>query len=141
MEPEYIHLLPDGFLPEMTNSAFRAVVIVETEVTAEWRKKVSAWLVRSGCLYMMAWGRDCSLWNDSVDYANLEEFGYGDIPDNRLVMTTWHDKETLKDVFWFCEQTAHHPTVDLNRIILVHVSLVDQKSQMLSGYHDARRAG
>ena len=70
MEPEYIHLLPDGPLPDLKGSAFRTVVVVEAEVTSEWREKVSAWLVESGCLYMMAWGRDCSLWDDSVDYAN-----------------------------------------------------------------------
>jgi hypothetical protein len=71
----------------------------------------------------------------------LEKFAYGDIPDDGFVMTTWHDKDTLQDVFWFCEHTAHHPTVDLKRIILVHVSLNDQKSRLLGEYQDAGRAG
>jgi hypothetical protein len=140
MDPEYIHLIPDGSLPDLTGHVFRAVVIVETAITAGWREKVSAWLVKNGCLYMMAWGQDCSLWDDSVDHANLDEFNYGDIPGDRFVMTTWHDKEPLQEVFWFCEHTASHPTVDLNRIILVHISPIDRKSELLGFYQDAGQA-
>ncbi len=114
-------------------------MIVETAVTADWREEVSAWLVKNGCLYMMAWGQDCSLWDDSVDHANLDEFNFGDIPDNRFVMTTWHDKEPLQEVLWFCEHTANHPTVDLDRIVLVHISPIERKSELLGQYHHAAR--
>jgi len=139
MDAEYIHLLPEGPLPDLTGSAFRAVVIAETEVTGEWRGRVSDWLVKSGCLYMMAWGRDCSLWDDSVDWSNLEQFDYGDIPADRFVMTTWHNGEPLEEMFWFCEHVARHPTVALNRIILVHVSPFERKSKLLANYRDSGR--
>lgn len=33
---------------------FKAVVIIEDEVTNEWQNKISDWLVESGCKYMMA---------------------------------------------------------------------------------------
>src|SRR3546814_2317896 len=71
--PEYFHLRPGHSPPELHGAPYRAVVIIEAPVTAEWRSLVSAWLVKSGCLYMMAWGPDCSLWDDSVDYARSEE--------------------------------------------------------------------
>ena len=136
--PEYLYLSPIRPLPELHCEPYRAVVIIEIPVTADWRGRVSDWLVKSGCLYMMAWGLDCSLWDDSVDYANLDEFEYNDIPDDRFVMTTWHEKESLQDVFWYCKHTARHPTVDLKRTFLIHVSPVKRKQELLSEYQQAR---
>lgn len=141
MGPEYIHLIPDGSLSDLTGDVFKTVVIVEATVTADWREKVSTWLVKNGCLYMMAWGQDCSLWDDSVDHANLDDFEYGDIPDDRFVMTTWHDNEPLQEVFWFCEHTAKHPFVDLKRIVLVHIAPIGQKSELLGCYQDVGQTG
>ena len=88
--PEVAHLAP-----------FRAVVVVDAIVTAAWRAVVSTGLVQSGGLYLIAWGRDSSHWDDAVDMANLEHFKFGDIPDDRFVVTTWHDNEDLT-------RTIHH---------------------------------
>lgn len=131
---------PDQPLPYLKGDPFRAVVIIEASVTSERRNLVSAWLVKNGCLYMMAWGLDCSLWDDGIDCTNLGVFEYGVIPDGRFVMTTWHDKEPLYDVFQFCEHMARHPTVDLDRIILVHISPANRNAERLSGYQSACRA-
>lgn len=73
--PVYFHVQPGAALRNIGYLApFRAVVIIEREVSVEWRTDVSNWLVHSGCLYMMAWGQDCSLWDDSVDWANMDYF-------------------------------------------------------------------
>jgi hypothetical protein len=138
--PEYVHLRPEHSPPELHGPPYRAVVIIEASVTPEWRRLVSAWLMKSGCLYMMAWGTDCSLWHDSVDYANLDEFEYGDIPDDKFVMTTWHDSEPLHEALWFCEHAAHHPTVNLERKILVHISPAERNAELLDGYERAAQA-
>lgn len=135
--PEYVLVQPDCFPPELCGAPFRAVVIIEASVTPDWRALISKWLVESGCLYMMAWGPDCGLWDDSVDYANLDEFECGDIPDDRFVITTWHDSEPIHEVYWFCEHAAHHPTVDLDRKILIHISRIERKSELLDDYQRA----
>ena len=84
-------------LPDISNlNPFRAVVAIEETVTQEWQSEVSRWLVESGCLYLMAWGNNCSSWDTSVDIANLEAFDYEDIPEVNFVMTTWHEDEPLK---------------------------------------------
>lgn len=49
----------------------------------------------------MAWGLDCSLWDDSIDFANIDKFDPEGIPDGQFVMTTWHDGETLEEVLFF----------------------------------------
>ena len=81
---------------------------------------MSRWLVASGCLYMMAWGRDCSLWDDNVDCANIKNFT-GDIPDDKFIMTTWHNDETLEDVVDFATFSANHSRVPLETLVVLDI--------------------
>jgi hypothetical protein len=133
MATTYIQLKPNGTPPDVSHlRPFRAVVVIDDEVTQKWQSIVSSWLVGSGCLYMMAFGNNCSAWNDSVDYANCAAFNFGEIPDEYFVMTTWHENEPLKNVFWFAKNSATHPTVDLPNLLILHVSDVDEGNELLS---------
>ncbi len=136
--PQYLHLAPGDTPPEMDRAApSRAVVVVEADVEMPWRLLVCDWLVRSGCVYAMAWGRECELWHDCVDECHLAEFGFGDIPDARDAMTTWHDDEPLGDVFRFCQNCASHPHVDLTRTIIVHIAAAPREAELLAAYRAA----
>ena len=126
-------------MPALKIIPFRVVVVVAEKVNEDWREQVSRWLVASGCLYMMAWGDECSRWDDSVDHANLEEFDYGDIPEERFVMTTWHERESLAEVFWFAEHCACHPTIELATVIL-DIAATPRESELLALYTDAGNA-
>mgnify|MGYP001548401509 CR=1 FL=1 len=54
----YHQLAPGAEPPSLGEiEPFAAVVIIEEDVTWEWRAKISRWLVDSGCLFMMAWDR------------------------------------------------------------------------------------
>jgi len=131
----YLQLQPESLLPDITGlNPFRSVVVVEENVTSQWQAKVSRWLVKSGCLYMMTWGNNCISWDDSVDHANIEEFGYGDIPEEKFVMTTWHDKEPLKKVFFFSKYNGFHPTVELQNTLLLHISSSNKEIEYLNEY-------
>jgi hypothetical protein len=132
--PVYIHLPVGATPPQVDRSPNRTVVIIEQDVTAEWQAEVSKWIVDSGCLYMMAWGQDCLSWDDSVDYANLDEFDYGDIPDDRFVMTTWHNNEPIEEVFWYCRYAAHHSEMDLPNVYIIHIAPASRKEAMLKAY-------
>jgi hypothetical protein len=105
--------------------------VVEEPVTVEWRALVSRWLVEADCLFMMAWGHECSLWDDSVDFANLERFDFGDVPDRHFVMTTWHEKESLNEVFWFAKHAAYvvDSSVEVAETVIFHVSRLDQHDE------------
>ncbi len=130
------HCITQGIaLPKIADlSPFRAVVVVEGEVLPEWQWLVSHWLVRSGCLYMMAWGTHCSTWDDSVDMANMEIFKFGEIPEHRFVMTTWHENEPLQEVFWFSKNSAFYPTVELKNTVLLHISVQNKERKLLTVY-------
>ncbi len=135
---QYLHLARGDTPPEMDLAApYRAVLVAEADVQMPWRLLVCDWLVRTGCLYVMAWGRDCELWHDCVDECHLAMFDYGDIPDERHVMTTWHDDEPLGEVFWFCENCASGPDGDLARTIILHIAPAPKEAELLAAYRAA----
>lgn len=117
----YLHLPPESSLPEIVHEPTRVVVIIEAKVSAEWQSLVSDWIVSAGCLYMMAWGIECTAWDDSVDWANIEKYGEEPIPDDNFVITTWHSDEKLADVFWFSKNAAVHPVIDLQRTMFAPI--------------------
>ena len=81
---------------------------------------------------MCAWGVDCTLWDDSVDHANLEQFSYGDIPPDRSVITTWHEDEPLEEAIWFAKHSARHDAAVLDAVLIIDVSRIDHSDEMLA---------
>ncbi len=135
--PHFQRITNDGPMPELSDFApYRAVVVVEQVVSNDWRNIVSKMLCETGCRYMMAWGHDCSVWNDAVDWANLEQFDFGEVPEGSFVMTTWHDKEPLDEVFWFAQHLAQTDEIKLNNVIL-HISDEDKQQEFLTRYQAA----
>ena len=134
MVPEYLHLPPESTPPAIPHLPFRAVVVVDEQVTDGWRALVSEWLVAIGCLYMMAWGDECSLWNDSVDCANIDAFDNGDIPEDRFVMTTWHDDQPLTEAFWFAEHCAQHPIVEFDATLILDITSKARGAEVIALY-------
>jgi len=138
MNFEYLHVKPESNLPELSRTEpFKAVLISESEVSPEWQAKVSEWLVRSGCLYMMAWGVNCSSWDDSVDFAHMEAFHFDEIPSDRFVMTTWHENDELKAVFWFCQHSAFHNDVSIEKIVAIHISDANEEARISREFENA----
>ena len=130
-ELTYLQLPPGSQPPDIGLGPFRAAVIVEASVSDDWRQRISKWLIDNRCLYMSAWGADCAKWDESVDRANLEDYAYGDIPDERFVFTSWHEKETLSDALFFVLYCARHPTVELEHTLIVHISNESREAYML----------
>jgi len=131
--PRYLQIAPGFALPDVSNLApFKAVVILEADYSQEWQAEVSRWLVEEGCRYMMAWGPNCSSWDDSVDAADIEAGGLDD--DSKIVLTTWHADETLENVFWysqFCANFSYYD-VELANVLILHISETIQESTCLA---------
>ena len=83
---------------------------------------------------MVAWGENCSSWDDSVDMANLEQFEFKEIPEDRFVMTTWHSDEPLSEALWFAKHSAIHPTVALHHTLLLHISAENSEHELMGAY-------
>ena len=84
----------------------------------------------------MSWGRSCSAWDDSIDIANLEAFDWQEIPDEKLVMTTWHDNVPLSEVIWFAKYAAQHPTVELLATLFVHIGQETTEVEIADSWND-----
>ena len=138
LNPCYIHLRPGSVTPKLDDKTpFAAVVAISSEVSNDWRNEVSDWLVESGCRYMLAWGLDCSLWDDSVDLANLEKYEYMSVPDDKSVMTTWHENESLDSVFWFAKTSAVHGSFELTRLIILDICAETREETIIERYEHA----
>ncbi|WP_281859691.1 DUF7684 family protein [Litoreibacter halocynthiae] len=98
---------------------FKCLILIEREVGGDYRNEVSKTLVKAGCLYSLAWGTDCSAWDDSVDWAFLELYDFGDYPEDKFVMTTWHDEETLEETIEFAKHCTEYSDVTLDDIIVL----------------------
>ncbi|AWW75258.1 hypothetical protein CD351_12545 [Erythrobacter sp. KY5] len=89
---------------------------------------------------MMAWGHDCSSWDDSVDHALREKFNNQGVPDESFVMTTWHENEPLHEVFFYARMCAFHPTIPLPILTILDIRQAARKSAILA-LHEAEGAG
>ncbi|MGE8132553.1 DUF7684 family protein [Novosphingobium subterraneum] len=138
MQPEYSLLAPNHALPSVGAKPFLAILIADERVPDAWRNQIAEWLIANGCLYFVAWGVDCEVWHDSVDWANLEAHGFGDIPDDRFVMTTWHDKESLSEALWFGGNCASHPDVELKSAHILHVASKKERARVLEAFRTAQ---
>jgi len=133
----YLHLAPEAPLPEIGWFATHIVVIADVAVSPEWQWAVSKRMLQAGCLYMMAWGCNCSAWDDSVDYAYIDLFLPGETPDEKLVVTTWHDDEPLAEVFSYAKYAAQHDAVDTQRTLLLHIGPGGQGDALLRAFAEA----
>ena len=137
--PAYLRLDPNGPLPYIELSRwFRAIVVLDAKYSDDWQMEVSRWLVDAGCLYMMAWGPDCGTWDDSVDYALILKYLPDEAPEKEFIMTTWHENESLEDVFWFCQFNAFDTFNQITNTLIVHIGEHDRKEEFLKLFDDSK---
>ena len=135
--PQYVHILPGDNMPDVATKPSRVLVVLDQLVCRDWQGVVSAWLIKIGCLYMLAWGPGCSGWDDSVDFANSEAFDHGEIPEGSDAMTTWHDNDTLEEYMWFAKNCAMHSLIELERTLILHIGSSSRESEILEAYAEA----
>ena len=132
--PTYIHLRPGKDPPTLAPQPYRIVIVAESSVSDDWREDIAEWIWQIGSRYVVAWGQSCEVWHDSVDFANLAAFDFGDVPDKDSIMTTWHSGEPLSEAFWFAGFCAYHPDVQLGDIILLHIAEEGREGPLLEAY-------
>ena len=74
----------------------------DAQISSSDQYAISLALVRFGCRYAVCMGHDCSSWDDSVDFANIEIDL--ELTRKKHVMTTWHDDDTVDEIanFFLC---------------------------------------
>lgn len=139
---KYLQLTAESALPDIRNlKPFKTIVVIETSITPQRQAAISKWLIASGCLYIMAWGQQCSSWNNSVDSLNIDSLGDGETPDTNFVLTTWHASESLEEVFWFAKYAAVYVGVELPNTLILHLGDTDKGEQYTEMYKMIDRGG
>ena len=135
----YLHLAPGSPFPDLPRTSTRVLVVVDAEVAREWQWQASKWMIDIGCLYMMAWGIDCTAWDDSVDYAHLEKYDYHyeQIPEDDFVITTWHDNVPLGEFFRSAKGEFAHPDFELKRTIILDIAKENRSAEIVETYMEA----
>ena len=118
-------------------SPFKAVVIIEEDLEKDRRVQICNWIVDMGCLYMMAWGIECGIWDDIVDEKNCYDFNFKGVPEEKDIMTTWHNNQSLIELFYFSKNLAKHPCIELKNTIIIHVSEEDKFRELMKKYEKA----
>jgi hypothetical protein len=65
---------------------------------------IANWALDQGAVYLCAWGPDCERVHDIIDEV-LVDRNPGET-DEDVIMTTWHDDETLEEALWFAVNNA-----------------------------------
>lgn len=68
--------------------------LAEAKITAFARQTL-----KQGLTGLCAWGPDCERVHDIFDEVFVEEYWDGE--DESVIMTTWHDDESLKEALWY----------------------------------------
>jgi hypothetical protein len=122
MDIQYLQIKrPYSFASPFKGAEFVALIhAADEDISDEEQETLSDQIIVSGCRYAVCAGHHCESWHDSMDKAVIKRMG-GEVADENLVMTTWHDNEPLGDiVFFFLKLTSiDNFTADRSIVLLV----------------------
>jgi hypothetical protein len=84
---------------------FKCVILTGDDLPDERRNAICREIVGIGCRWAMTWGPDCELWHDCLDETVLLRHNHS-VPDDKFLMTTWHEQESLEEVLFFAKRMA-----------------------------------
>ncbi|MCW5556848.1 MAG: hypothetical protein KIT22_03265 [Verrucomicrobiae bacterium] len=92
----------------------------ETITEAE-QAAISEQLVLTGCRYAACAGHECSSWDTSVDMAYLATDKHFSPPDETFVMTSWHERRSVKDVMLFGLMCTNFDDHEFTRYLVLSI--------------------
>ncbi len=98
-------LLDAVALLEATDSEFVLLLAADFTQSDVPLSDLAERIVRAGCAYFCAWGPGCELIHDLVDETRVHSTP-NCFDDESVLMTTWHDDETLADAVFFAVVAA-----------------------------------
>jgi hypothetical protein len=115
-----VHLMEGDPIPSFAlGEDIKCVVWSNTQMGHPWRNQVAARLVADRVRFMLAGGVAGTLWDDAVDWADIGRFPDFETPDERFVMTTWHDDQSFANVLWQANFTATFDDLWFDQLLVV----------------------
>jgi len=114
------------------------LVVADPTITDDERDAVSTEIVRQGCRYAVCTGHQCSRWDDSIDFAFLATSPDFSPPDEKFVMTTWHESEPLDEVaHYFRWNTTFDQYIPEHYLVLILGGDADTARQIRSAVENS----
>jgi hypothetical protein len=77
------------------------LVVCDSSTTTEEHAALSQQIVEEGCRYAVCTGHNCELWHDLIDESFIGSDPNFNPPNDRMLMTTWHENEPIEEVVEF----------------------------------------
>lgn len=113
------------------------VIINNPSISPNDQTRISKWIVESQARYAVCVGYECSTWDDSIDFALLEKFQYGKVPDEHFVMTSWHENESIDDILSFFILNTSFDYFNPEKYVIIQIGdgeLLDDYKRRLDQY-------
>ncbi|HEY5956874.1 MAG TPA: hypothetical protein VIV60_09990 [Polyangiaceae bacterium] len=94
-------------------------------------------VVAAGCAYICCWGAGCRAVHDAFDFVTTQRD-----PDAPLIMSTWHDDETIADALWFALFCAHpdDSAGECCRVVCISIGSSSHAEELRSAMGDIQRS-
>ncbi len=127
---------PSDFRLPFQQKPYPCLIWANEETSSDFKVELVSKLIEMDCRYIVAAGKECGQWHDAGDVASLESDESYAPPDERFVMTSWHQDETPDEVaFFFALNTSFNDHYFQDFLIV----LVGQNRQVESALLDAMR--
>ena len=117
---------PYNFVSPFDGEAFVCILFNNDPIISnDEQNKISDDLIASNCRYAVCAGYDCSSWDDSIDWAYISTDENYEPPDDSMVMTTWHDDETVNDIMFFGLNNTNFDDHDFHKYLILFIGAKD----------------
>ena len=129
----YIQLTENNEIPDISGfSPFKALVVINSEVSKSRQRQISDWLVEMGGLCLIICGAHSESWVKSIRQSNLDQVDIHSMQAEQFVMITDLHNERLQSVFWHAKKYAKHTHVKLCETVVIHISYENRAIDYLS---------
>jgi hypothetical protein len=87
---------------KLTSEHFACLIAWDSEnASVEQISKLVETIILNGAGYICCWGKGCQRVHDIADEIDSYPYKLYGSPDGSVIMTTWHEDESLEEVMWF----------------------------------------
>ncbi|WP_425618267.1 hypothetical protein NA78x_001970 [Anatilimnocola sp. NA78] len=101
----------------------------DPNIPADAQSALADQIFATGCRYACCSGVACSSWDDAIDFAFIATDPNYQPSDERLLMTTWHERESLSEVVWFALNNTSFDDFVAERFLIVLLSPVGGREE------------
>jgi hypothetical protein len=117
---------------ELPSPHFIALVACDaSRCSVDEMSEAGAWLLSQGAVVIATWGPDCGKFHDVIDETGLEV--HPEETDETVVLTTWHESESLAEALWFVVNTispASAYVATCSTVVCISVGSADWQTEI-----------